>query len=222
MNNVHDMGGMQGYGPIQIDDSSIVFHHDWERRAFALTVVTNTAGQWNIDRSRSIRESLPPLKYLSNTYYQIWLDALETQLLKTGMLSRDELESGQAKGPGLPGVKALDAHQLPAALNKGWPSQRPTTAPARFAIGQHVRTIQSNPRTHTRLPGYCRDKQGVITALHGMHVFPDKSAIGPDEPQWLYTVEFAAREIWGAETSASSVSLNCWEPYLLEVIDAGN
>ncbi len=219
MNNVHDMGGMQGYGPIEFDDPGVVFHHDWERRAFALIVAVNTAGQWNIDGSRAARESLPPLQYLSDTYYQIWLDAFQKQLLATSMVSDQELASGQAAGAGLPGVKALDAQQLPHALLKGWPSERPTTIPAKFKVGQRVRTRQAHPKTHTRLPMYCRGKLGTVTGLHGMHVYPDKNAIGPDEPQWMYTVEFAAAELWGADTTASSISLNCWEPYLLEVAD---
>ena len=219
MNNVHDMGGMQGYGPIEIDDERVVFHHAWERQAFALTVLTNTAGQWNIDRSRATRESLPPLQYLSNTYYQTWLDALQRQLLNTGMVTKTELQSAKATVPAKPGVKALSAEQLPGALAKGWPSQRPTTAPSKFKLGQRVRTIQANPKTHTRLPAYCRDKEGLITGIHGMHVFPDKSAVGDDDPQWLYTVEFSAHEIWGPDTTANSISLNCWEPYLLEICD---
>ena len=222
MNNVHDMGGMQGYGPVRIDDPEVVFHHDWERRAFALIVATNTAGQWNIDCSRAVRESLPPLQYLSNTYYQIWLDAFEKQLVDAGMVAPQELSGAVPAGPGLPGVKALNAQQLPVALFKGWPSERPTTKEAKFALGQRVRTIEAHPKTHTRLPAYCRDKVGVITGMHGMHVFPDKSAIGPDEPQWMYTIEFTGQEIWGVDTTASSISLNCWEPYLREVNDVTN
>lgn len=217
MNNVHDMGGMQGYGPIEIDDPRVVFHQNWERRAFALTVAINTAGLWNIDCSRAVRESLPPLQYLSNTYYQIWLDALQKQLLDSRMVTEQELQTLKAEGPGLPGVKALGAEQLPGALVRGWPSERPTDRTAKFTVGQIVRTIEAHPRTHTRLPDYCRDKVGVITNSHGMHVYPDKSALGADDPQWLYTVEFTGSEIWGKDTTASSISLNCWEPYLKEV-----
>lgn len=215
MNNVHDMGGMQGFGPIPIEDNEPVFHADWERRAFALTVAMNTAKQWNIDTSRSLRESLPPLRYLSNTYYQIWLDGLERLLLHTGMVTPEELSSRKATGPGLPGVHTLKAGEFAQALKRGWPSERPATTPARFALGDRVRTIEFSPRTHTRLPRYCRDKAGTITQVLGVHVFPDKNAIGPDEPQWMYTVEFDARTLWGPDTTADSVSLNCWEPYLL-------
>ena len=219
MNNVHDMGGMQGYGAIELEPQEPVFHHDWERRAFALIVATNTAGQWNIDQSRAVRESLPPLQYLSNTYYQIWLDAFQKQLLGTGMISPQELSEAKASGPGLPGVKARSAQQLPSALRQGWPSERPATVAAAFSLGQRVRTIEAHPKTHTRLPAYCRDKVGIITGLHGMHVFPDKTALGVDEAQWMYTVEFTGQTLWGADTSASSLSLNCWEPYLIGVDD---
>lgn len=96
MNNVHDMGGMQGYGPIRFDQSATVFHEPWERAAFALIVAVNTAGQWNIDKARATRESLPPLRYLSNSYYQTWLDAFEIQLVNTGMISDNELATGRA------------------------------------------------------------------------------------------------------------------------------
>lgn len=215
MNNVHDMGGMQGFGPVRMEVNEPVFHADWERRAFALTVAMNTARQWNIDTSRSMRESIAPLRYLSNTYYQTWLDGLERLLVHTNMVSPQELKSGKPEGPGLPGVHTLSGKELPGALLRGWPSEREAAAPARFAVGDRVRTVQFSPKTHTRLPRYCRDKVGVVTRILGFHVFPDKNAIGPDEPQWMYMVEFDARSLWGPDTTADSVSVNCWEPYLL-------
>ena len=51
--------------------------------------------------------------------------------------------------------------------------------------------------------------------MHGAHVFPDASAAGAgDQPQWLYTVRFAATELWGSDTTAASVCADCWESYL--------
>src|SRR5436190_773295 len=63
---------------------------------------------------------------------------------------------------------------------------------------------------------YARDKVGVIEALRGCHVFPDTVAIGKGEdPQWLYTVVFDGRELWGDNTEASlQVSIEAFEPYL--------
>ncbi len=78
-----------------------------------------------------------------------------------------------------------------------------------------VRTVNFNPPAHTRLPRYCRGKPGTIVAIHGAHVYPDANARGDGEsPHWLYTVRFAARELWGPDTSATTVHVDCFEPYL--------
>ena len=82
-------------------------------------------------------------------------------------------------------------------------------------MGDAVMARQINPATHTRLPRYVRGRQGSIVSLHGTHVYPDTHARGEGEsPCWLYTVRFDARELWGADTTASSVFVDCWEPYL--------
>ena len=37
----------------------------------------------------------------------------------------------------------------------------------------------------------------------------------PEQPHWLYTVVFDARELWGPEADATvQVSVDAWEPYL--------
>lgn len=216
MNNVHDMGGMQGFGPVSVEVNEPVFHASWEKRAFALTVAMNYTRQWNIDTSRALRESLAPIRYLSNTYYQTWLDGLDRLLVKTNLVTAQELQTGKASTAAKPGVKAPSPADISAVLLKGSSSARTAQAPAKFTVGDRVRTLEIHPRTHTRLPRYCRDKVGLVTACHGVFVYPDKNAIGPDEPQWMYTVEFDARTLWGPDSTAASVSLNCWEPYLLE------
>ena len=69
---------------------------------------------------------------------------------------------------------------------------------------------------YTRLPRYARDKLGTVEAVRGCHVYPDTAAIGAgDHPQWLYTVVFPARELWGeAADPTVSVSIEAFEPYL--------
>ena len=100
-------------------------------------------------------------------------------------------------------------------LNRG-SFARPAVAPARFKPGDRVRTKNINPRTHTRLPRYARDKVGTVEANRGCQVFPDTVAIGAGEqPQWLYTVVFSGRELWGDEADpALKVSIEAFEPYL--------
>ena len=36
MNGIHDLGGMQGFGPVEREENEPVFHADWERHIFAL------------------------------------------------------------------------------------------------------------------------------------------------------------------------------------------
>jgi hypothetical protein len=94
---------------------------------------------------------------------------------------------------------------------------RPPAHPAKFKPGDLVQTRNLNPVTHTRLPRYARDKCGIVEAVRGCHVYPDTVAIGQGEqPQWLYTVVFSGRELWGADADPSiSVSIEAFEPYLM-------
>jgi len=68
---------------------------------------------------------------------------------------------------------------------------------------------------HTRLPRYVRGRRGVIERVHGAHVFADAHATGRGEqPHWLYTVAFDARELWPDASSGVRVSVDAWEPYM--------
>jgi len=214
MNGAHDMGGAQNFGPVVPEVNEPRFHQAWERRAFALTLAMGGARRWNLDQSRSARESLPPARYLASSYYQIWLDGLVALMLERGMVTRDELDDGRMREPPARPFSALTAARVVSALASGASTARQTAGPARFRIGDAVRTLAMNPPTHTRLPRYCRDKRGTVVALHGAHVFPDTNARGSEDPQWLYTVRFDGAELWGTDTSASSVYVDCWEPYL--------
>ena len=70
MEGAQDMGGVEGFGPVRIETNEPVFHAEWERRAFALTLAMATPGQWNIDMSRFARENRPHADYLSKSYYE--------------------------------------------------------------------------------------------------------------------------------------------------------
>ena len=215
MNGVHDMGGMQGFGPVAFESDEPRFHEDWERRAFGLTLAAGALGQWNLDQSRSARESLPPAQYLASSYYQIWFEALIRLMLERSLVNKQELADGKMRSAALPTTGALRAEAVAAVLARGGSTQRPASGPARFKVGDAIRTRNINPASHTRLPRYCRGKPGTIVKLHGAHVFPDSNALGTGEqPQWLYTVRFEAGDLSGSDTSATAVFVDCWEPYL--------
>ena len=212
--NHADLGGQGMPGPVRPEPEGEPFHAAWEPRALALTLAMGATGSWNIDASRSARETLPDYHELS--YYQIWLSALEKLLNERRLVQTDELAAGRMLHAPPPVVRVLQAADVPAALAKGSTTERPTSASALFHVGQSVRTRAHGVDHHTRLPAYARGKQGVVERVHGAHVFADTHAQGlGEQPQWLYTVAFEGGELWGDDATAQlKVSIDAWEPYL--------
>ncbi len=215
MNGAQDLGGMQAFGPVVEEHDEPLFHHPWERRVFALTLAMGASGAWNLDESRSSRESLPPHFYLSAGYYRIWFAAMQALMLEKELISEDELKAGHSLRPAKQLPRLAKAALIPAALAAGSPVTRRATAPAKFVLGQQVRVFRNTPSAHTRVPRYIRGCVGVIDRVHGCHVFADSHARGDGEdPHWLYNVRFEASELWGESAQKSSVHVDCWEPYL--------
>jgi len=215
MNGIHDMGGMQGFGKVEPEPNEPPFHSEWEGRSLAMNRAMSYARVWNIDRSRAAVEELPPHDYLQMPYYKKWFVRLERLVVEHGLVGADEIAAGRSLRPGKPLPRKLTLADVPKALTRG-SYGRPATAPARFKVGDRVRTKIINPTTHTRLPRYARGRTGVIECVRGCHVFPDTVAIGKGEnPQWLYTVLFESRELWGESADPTlKVSIEAWEPYL--------
>ncbi len=70
-----------------------------------------------------------------------------------------------------------------------------------------------HPDGHTRLPGHVRGHRGVVLLAHPAFVFPDANAHGrKDDPQYVYAVQFRARDLWGEGDHVVMVDL--FEPYL--------
>jgi nitrile hydratase subunit beta len=215
MNGVHDMGGMDGFGKVTPEPNEPVFHAEWEARVMAMNRALGASGVWNIDMSRFSREVLPPDVYLASSYYRKWFLGLEQMLRDRGLIDADEVAGGRALRPGKPLARKLTADDLSRVMTRG-SFTRPAITPARFKPGDHVRARNMHPKTHTRLPRYVRGHTGVVERVQGCHVFPDTSAAGQGEnPQWLYTVRFAARELWGDDADPKvQVSIDAFEPYL--------
>ncbi len=223
MNGPHDVGGDQGFGRLPLEADEPLFHADWERRVLALTLAMGATGQWNLDMTRSVREALPPATYLSSSYYEIWFEALLILLERRGLLTAPErraLERGEAPavaaieaGPA-PALPVLRPERVAAALAAGSPTARPGP-PSRYRVGDRVRVRLMNPAGHTRAPRYVRGRPGIVSIVHGPHVLPDQNFRGQGETaEPLYTVRFAARDLWGSDTTADAVSADCWESYL--------
>jgi nitrile hydratase subunit beta len=215
MNGIHDMGGMQGFGPIEPEPNEPPFHARWEGRSLAMNRAMSYAKLWNIDKTRAAIEEFPPHDYLTMSYYEKWAVRLEKLVVEYGLVGADEVAAGHALRPGKPLPRTLTLADVPTALTRG-SYGRPTNTTPQFKAGGRVRTKNIHPTTHTRLPRYARGRNGVIECVRGCHVFPDSVAVGQGEnPQWLYTVLFEGRELWGESADPTlKVSIEAWEPYL--------
>jgi len=209
-----DMGGEPGHGHVLPEPEGQPFHTAWEPRALALTLAAGATGIWNIDMSRAARETLP--HYRQSDYYRIWLDALERLLAERGWVQSGELAAGHSRRAAPPPPSVLRAEAVAATLARGTPTQRACQQPARFQVGDPVRTHAGPFAHHTRLPIYARGRVGVIERVHGCHVFADSHAQGlGEQPQWLYSVLFEAAELWGSDgVTGQTVSIDAWESYL--------
>jgi nitrile hydratase subunit beta len=219
MDGVHDMGGMDGFGKVEPEANEPVFHHRWEGRVLAMSRAIGVFRAWTIDTSRYAIESLAPSLYLTCSYYEKWFLRNQSLLIERGLIDADEAAAGRALRP----AKNLTRGSFSLAdvdkVTKRGSYGRPAQAPARFTIGDRVRTKNIHPATHTRLPRYARGHVGVVERLHGAHIFPDSVTTGKGEdPQWLYTVRFDAQELWDAGADPTiRVSIEAFEPYLEHV-----
>jgi nitrile hydratase len=210
------MGGMHGMGRIQAERDEPVFHEPWEGRVFALARAIGAWRKWNIDAFRYQRELIVPADYLRMSYYETWLAVVVELMVKRGLVSRAEIETGRPASGSARTSPALTAEQVAPLIAKGSPANRDVQAASRFRVGQKIRTRNINPEGHTRLPRYARAKLGTIDRSHGVFVFPDSNALFQGEsPQHLYSVRFTAQELWGAEVAArDAIYLDLWESYL--------
>ncbi len=216
MNGAQDLGGQMGFGPVQPEPNEPIFHAEWEKRVLAINVAAGAMGGWTIDGIRAARESLPPAQYLSSSYDEIWRAGLHRIRVEKGFVTPVELEQVKPLAPAKTPKRVLKGDEVAAVLRRGFPYEREAEAPARFAVGDAVRTRVMHPQHHTRLPRYARGKRGVIERITGCHVFPDTGAQGlPETAQWLYTVVFTGPELWGPDADpTSTVSIEAWESYL--------
>lgn len=220
MTRVHDMGGRYGDPAVEPEPQGMVpIGPDWQRKALALTLAAGGLGAWSIDTSRHARESLSPKEYTRFSYYEKWIAALADLLVAKGLVTPGELAAGSA-GPAGPHPKLFRAEAVGPALARGTPYSRAGDRP-RFDPGDRVRTRLPARNTfvpggHTRLPAYAAGQTGTVILSHGAHVLPDANAHGLGErPEPLYTVAFAAADLWGtAEAEGDEVTLDLWQSYL--------
>jgi len=131
-------------------------------------------------------------------------------------VSREEIESGQAAPGSTKASPPLTLATSDRWLDRGIASSADPEVRPLFEVSQRVRARNINPTGHTRLPRYARGKTGVIVRDHGVYLLPDSNAhFEGEKRQHVYSVRFAARELWGEDASPrDSVHLDMWDDYL--------
>jgi nitrile hydratase subunit beta len=223
MNGVHDMGGMHGFGPVVLEPDEPVFHAEWERRTFALYLAMGAWRRWNLDMGRFMREQMPPAEYLAASYYERALWRLEHLLERHGFLARADTDrrAGEGGNPlprGAIGPQpgALRREDVPRHLWNRRGARLDDPVPPKFKAGERVVARNVHPVGHTRIPRYVRGHRGMVDRDHGVFIFPDAHAAGLGrKPQLVYSVRFAARELWGPDGHArDAVYVDLWDDYL--------
>lgn len=226
MNSLHDVGGIDGFGPVEWEKNEPVFHEPWEAHMRAVdALMTKKLRAYCVDETRHRIERINPVYYLGSSYYQIWLLRMESLLMEKGYVTEAEVQTKMrditAEPP--PSHLAPYRHIMPYVAS---PQRRTVIPPSgsatkeeampQYAVGDVVRVKAGAPLGHTRVPRYVRGKVGVITHLHGNFILPDQRvADGSTLYQPVYRVCFAAQHVWGNDAAPKDkLYLEMWEAYI--------
>lgn len=210
MNGIHDLGGMHGFGPVEVERAEPVFHAGWEGRVLGMVYLAVGYGWVTVDTFRHGIERTGAVDYLTLGYYGRWRASLERILVERGVLAAGEVDARVTGGNAAPPSPPTP----PRETEYGF--ERTLATPARFATGSTVRARVASPRGHTRLPRYVAGRRGVVAHVRPAYVFPDTNADGRGEqPQYLYNVRFDGAELWGADAEPNTaLHIDLFESYL--------
>ncbi len=211
MDGPHDLGGKDGFGPVEVDAPP--FREDWERRQWALSQNLPSRGG-TIDWWRHGVEQMDPATYLSVPYFVKWALNDCAQMIDQHVVTVDEVVNAKPETRETPpeGLNLEGALARARTLNRDFRVEM--DAPPSYSPGDRVRTLGTPVKGHTRLPAYARGHVGTVIAHHGGHLFADAGAKGEHIGEHLYTVEFTAAELWGKD-DPDTICLDLWEPYLV-------
>ncbi|HEV7816809.1 MAG TPA: nitrile hydratase subunit beta [Janthinobacterium sp.] len=221
----HSLGGLENLGPVNLETR--VFVQEWEKRIFGIHTVmmaesthlgdalprypvaglpTTFKETWTWASLRTGAEAMQPFEYFKYRYYEKWLMGISQMFVDRGYVAADELERLTAHYRGQPDAPLPQLpnptlkKQITEYLNRGDSGLRPATAAPRFAVGDTVVVADPAAADHTRLPGYLRNKKGVVTEVYegAFEYFVSTGPDGLDGPLRVYCVSFDAADIWGA------------------------
>ena len=215
MDGIHDVGGMQGFGPVPPLTDAPPFAEPWEGKAFVIGALAARIAGTNLHAFRHAIERVPPREYLVG-YWNRWAMGAQIMMEDSGIVTDEEVRARAARltGRDAPEPPPPTPHK-PQMPSGGAGNLRPLEQPPAFAVGDKVRVADLDPAGHTKLPRYVRRRTGTVSALQPSQVFPDTAAhFAGENPQHCYTVDFHSRELWGPGAESFRLSIDLFEPYL--------
>lgn len=215
MDGIHDMGGMAGFGRVDVHDAEPT-HEPWEARAQVVALLSN-------DGVRASIEALAPDEYLTAGYFGRWVLSAERRSLETGKVSRGALERWRTAFSDDPDLSP--PRSGPDDSVEGLVGYLTTTSPmgpatsARLGVGDQVRVRRMRPEGHHRCPRYVRGVLGVVERVAGEeHVPAPAPGEAPGPLETVYTVRFDSTDLWGDQADAGQppfeLMIDLWDRYL--------
>lgn len=216
MNTIHDIGGLDGLTLPERDQGRIL-KDEWERQVMglALTAWSRSILGYN-GGSRAQIERIPPALYLEMPYYAKLLWSEELAALRSGVVTREELEDPDLATPSADtaNFRPTTPAEVVAYLASDDSYEIPAESPPRFAVGNAVIARNEHPVGHTRMPRYVRGHRSVVHKHHGVHAFQDDVDEDVGQ-QHIYTVMFRGPELWGSRAHPNDrIYAELWDYHL--------
>jgi nitrile hydratase len=239
----HHLGGIENLGPINLETR--VFVEPWEQRIFGIHTAmmaqsahlvdalhpypvkdlpTRFKNGWTWASLRTGAEDMQPFEYFKYRYYEKWLSGIAQFFIDAGYISADELEQKSAFYRNHPDAELPDRPNSPLAtqidkyLRHGDSGYHEPDSEPLFRTGDNVRIADPAAVDHTRLPGYLRNRHGVVDFVYPgrFSYFVSTGVDGIGEPMPVYRIAFDADELWGPGKSEPQTTLyaDLYEAYV--------
>ena len=221
MDGIHDLGGRQGYGPIDVGEPEEPFHEAWEARMLGIVRSMSRVAPWSIDWFRHVRELIEPVDYLTRPYYDQWLQTYAAMMVNSGVATVGELASGKSAAaiPGL--APPMTPDKVAAATRNTARFDRPATEPPRFTVGEariDMRLHSDRPYVLQGENGYSRKSaQGQASYYYSQpHIAVSGSIVLDGRPIHLTGRGWLDRE-WSSQPLAGNQQ--GWDWFSLHLAD---
>ena len=212
MDTVHDLGGVEGFGPIpNLDEGDAEqFSAEWKGRIWAIAMLSRKRFQsdetgWTLDWYRHILERVPPDLYLRIDYFDKWILAMMACMVDEGVADIADFVEGNTDQTGFD-------------YKTQTPLEHAPDVPGRFAVGDRVATCRDLSAKHTRLARYVRGRVGTIESVIGFQALPDAASSGLIRKEQTYVVGFQMSGLWPEasqdESNNDTLLIDLWDSYL--------